>query len=76
MDAETTISLLLMALMLLNHTNVYPAVLFIVGSILTVISAPISLYFGIRKEIKYVQIVYLIINCLLPIFILINVSIS
>lgn len=75
-DAETTISLLLMALMLLNHNNVYPAILFIVGSIITVISAPISVYFGLRKEIKVVQIIYLILNAIFPLFVITNVRLT
>ena len=37
---------------------------------LTIVLAPVSIYFGVRKEIKIIQILYLIFSLILPIFVI------
>jgi hypothetical protein len=74
-DIETTIIFYLIRINLLNlsmETVFQEITSFIFLSLfyLTILLAPISLYFGVRKEIKIVQIGYLLFSLLLPMLII------
>eukprot|EP01080_Neovahlkampfia_damariscottae_P004824 gene4824-8410_t len=70
LDLESALVLVLIKLFMLDLGEIQNQITTVLTSIelvLTVILAPISIYFGVRRELKIIQIPYMLWNFVLPI---------
>jgi hypothetical protein len=75
-DFETTITLFIMVIFVTSYENFFLLIGFALGVALTLLMNPIGHYFGVRKEFRVVQLVYLVTNIALPIFLVYSVIFS
>jgi purine-cytosine permease-like protein len=72
-DLETTITLLILVIFVTSYENFILLIGFSLGVALTLLMNPIGHYFGVRKEFRVVQFVYLVTNIALPIYLVYSV---
>eukprot|EP01080_Neovahlkampfia_damariscottae_P011474 gene11474-4638_t len=70
LDFEATITLFIMIILIASYDNYFLLIGFGIGFLFTVVLTPFGHYFGVRKEFRLVQIIYLVLSLALPIFLI------